>query len=52
MHEAEGFLHLLLDWPHWLFEAVSEALFFLLEVFVLAKLLNRHDEKQHQWGRC
>ena len=36
---------------HWAFEAVSEALFFLLEVFILAKLVKRHDAKHHRWGR-
>ena len=44
-------MEVFLDPAHWLFEGVTEALFFAFEVFVLAKLLGRHDEKHHQWGR-
>ena len=44
-------MSIFLDWHHWAFEAVAEAVFFVLEVFVLAKLLDRHDERHHRWGR-
>lgn len=44
-------MNIFLDPFHWLFEMVSEAVFFALEVLVLAKLLGRHDEKHHKWGR-
>ena len=40
-------VHLLTDWPHWAFEAISGLAYGLLGALVARPLLRRHDEAVH-----
>jgi hypothetical protein len=40
---AEGFIKLISDPAHWGLEAVSEGVFFVVELLILDHLLHRHQ---------